>query len=294
VCGARHIWGNHPLSATGQTLYEVTVVAKSEDLNRVEDQLPGWLEGVDGWLGSEIAGVLFRAARVTAKRRSDPCVVEIGSWMGRSTIVIAKGLLEGGATGTVHAIDPHEIPGTREVAEERLGQLRANLDNACVGGVVTVVPLRSHDARASFDDGSVDMLFVDGDHSYEGVRLDIDDWTTSLRAPAIAGFHDFQLSGVRRALREVVLRRRSEFRRARWSGVGLFFDYDPSRRWGIADEIRRYRALLFLSVIALWRPGYDRLQRSERPGLRWIQAATKWFQRKILVRILALCLPKAK
>jgi hypothetical protein len=53
--------------------------------------------------------------------------------------------------------------------------------------------------KTEFDDASVDMLFVDGDHSHEGVRLDIDDWTSSLRAPAIVGFHDFQLSGVRRA-----------------------------------------------------------------------------------------------
>jgi hypothetical protein len=116
---------------------------------RVEVQLPSWLEGVDGWLGEEIAGVLFRSARETARRRPDPCVVEIGSWMGRSTIVIAKGLLDGEANGTVHAIDPHEIPGTRKVAEDRLAQLRANLATAGVEDVVEVVAARSHDARPS-------------------------------------------------------------------------------------------------------------------------------------------------
>jgi predicted O-methyltransferase YrrM len=261
---------------------------------RVEVQLPSWLEGVDGWLGEEIAGVLFRSARETARRRPDPCVVEIGSWMGRSTIVIAKGLLDGEANGTVHAIDPHEIPGTRKVAEDRLAQLRANLATAGVEDVVEVVAARSHDARPKFDDASVDMLFVDGDHSHEGVRLDIDDWTSSLRAPAIVGFHDFQLSGVRRALWERVLVRRSAFRRARWSGVGLFFDYDPSRPRRVTDEIRLYRAEVFLGIIALWRPGYDRLQRSQRPGLGGIRKTAKWFQRNVLLRILAVCLPKAR
>jgi hypothetical protein len=43
---------------------------------RLEEQLPGWLDGVDGWLGIEIAGVRFRAARETGRHRPDPCVVE--------------------------------------------------------------------------------------------------------------------------------------------------------------------------------------------------------------------------
>lgn len=74
----------------------------------------------------------------------------------------------------------------------------------------------------------------------------------------------------------------------------MFFDYDPSRPRRVTDEIRLYRAEVFLGIIALWRPGYDRLQRSQRPGLRGIQKTAKWFQRNVLLRILAVCLPKAR
>ena len=52
------------------------------------------LEPVDGWLGSREAWALYRAARDAPG--DAPVAVEIGSWMGRSTIALALGFRDRG------------------------------------------------------------------------------------------------------------------------------------------------------------------------------------------------------
>ena len=58
--------------------------------------------------------------------------------------------------------------------------------------------------------GRVHMLFVDGDHSYEGVKADIEGWTPKIVSGGIVAFHDFTTApavarkhaGIRRAVME--------------------------------------------------------------------------------------------
>jgi len=40
--------------------------------------------------------------------------------------------------------------------------------------------------------GRVHMLFVDGDHSYEGVKADIAGWTPKIAPGGVVAFHDFK------------------------------------------------------------------------------------------------------
>jgi predicted O-methyltransferase YrrM len=46
-------------------------------------------------------------------------------------------------------------------------------------------------ASALFNQETVDLLLVDGDHSYEGVRRDIDAWVPKLRPDGKIFFHDY-------------------------------------------------------------------------------------------------------
>jgi len=49
------------------------------------------------------------------------------------------------------------------------------------------------------------MLFIDGDHSYDGVFSDVTSWWPKLRGGAIVAFHDYTCSeGVRRVVNELV------------------------------------------------------------------------------------------
>jgi predicted O-methyltransferase YrrM len=48
----------------------------------------------------------------------------------------------------------------------------------------------------------LDLLFIDGDHSYEGCRTDIEAWFPHVRSGGVVAFHDSSTEGVARAIRE--------------------------------------------------------------------------------------------
>lgn len=72
---------------------------------------------------------------------------------------------------------------------------------------ITVHRMASTDAAPQVEDASLDLVFLDGDHSYEGVSTDIDAWRSKVRQGGWIGGHDFgekkhRFPGVERAVRE--------------------------------------------------------------------------------------------
>lgn len=215
------------------------------------ERLSKALDGVDGWLDITEAWQLHECARRRAGDVLDPCVVEIGSWKGRSAIALALGLEAAGGRGIVHAIDPHGRAADGTLPErqgDRQVDLEVNLRQAGVTDRVDVIVATSHVARPRFTDATVDLLFVDGSHEYPDVLVDIDDWTSSLREGAVIAFNDPGWSGVNRALRERTARGRPQFRRPWFVFNTLFFEYGPSELWTMRDTARRWRLRAFLSV----------------------------------------------
>lgn len=152
------------------------------------DEISAVAAGVEGWL-SEAQGrtLMGMAAAVTGRG----AIVEIGSWKGRSTVWLAAG---GKAAGQrVYAIDRHT--GSRE--DPSAHTLSEFLDNIARAGVVdSVEPLVMSSAEASeFVRGPVELLFVDGDHSFDGVRRDADLWLPRIVEGGIVLFHDVATAG---------------------------------------------------------------------------------------------------
>lgn len=71
---------------------------------------------------------------------------------------------------------------------------------------ITVMEMRSEDAAPLVEDGSVDLVFIDGDHRYEAVKLDIELWLPKIRAGGIISGHDYdnlpRFAGVAEAVKE--------------------------------------------------------------------------------------------
>jgi hypothetical protein len=132
---------------------------------------------VEGWLTEPQARRLFlAAAAVPAGGR----VVEIGSFRGRSAIVLARGARP---DVEVVCIDPHagSDRGPREIAarpalgEADLAAFRGNLERA--GVLERVRHLRRFSAVAlDALDGPVDLLYVDGAHRFGPARADLVRW----------------------------------------------------------------------------------------------------------------------
>jgi predicted O-methyltransferase YrrM len=160
------------------------------------------LEGVEGWLSDEQAERLHLAAStVPAGGR----IVEIGSFRGRSTIVLARGA---DPSVEVIAIDPHAggDRGPREVRESRargeadLRAFRANLARAGVADRVRHVPLASRQALGAVD-GRIDLLYVDGAHRFGPARSDISCWGRRVSPAGTLLIHDaFSSVGVTLAI----------------------------------------------------------------------------------------------
>lgn len=72
-----------------------------------------------------------------------------------------------------------------------------------------VLEMSSAEAAKKIGDGSLDFVFLDADHSYEGVRADIEAWLPKVRKGGWIGGHDYgndepayDFSGVKHAVDE--------------------------------------------------------------------------------------------
>jgi predicted O-methyltransferase YrrM len=138
---------------------------------------------VEGWLSEPQGRALFDAASSTTGRGA---IVEIGSWKGRSTIWLAAGAQTCGRR--VHAIDPH-VNSREDPQANTLADFTQNLEKAGLSDAVEPLIMPSADA-ARMIEGPVEVLFIDGDHSYEAARRDAELWLPKLVDGATVMFHD--------------------------------------------------------------------------------------------------------
>lgn len=149
----------------------------------------------------------------------DAQVVEVGSWMGASTCFIAGGLK--GERAKIHAVDNfHGLSTCDEDAAwynrhfKQLGGnstleiFRANF--AALGFTSRSEPIISDSLAAAQSlapkRGEIDLIFIDGDHSYGACKADIAAWSPFLKPGGVMAFHDFgsRADGVTHAIFEAI------------------------------------------------------------------------------------------
>lgn len=174
---------------------------------------------IDGWLSVDEAITLYELSR--SLPHEQPLAVEIGSWQGKSSVCLARGL-EGKYQPRLCCIDPFDASGDQASAgayDERRHQLPNGLrdtfeDNLREVGVHSFVDVRqglSHDQAGNWRE-PIDLLFLDGNHEYEAVRQDFADWTPHLRIGGFLAMHDVvhaEHHGPARVVEEMVRKDRS-------------------------------------------------------------------------------------
>ena len=160
------------------------------------------IAGIEGWLSPDQAERLWQRAREVEPPGE---IAEIGSYRGRSTILLAHAASPGVA---VVAIDPHagndrgpqQIEGTAEEGEADHAAFMANLRKAGVADRVRHVRLTSAEAAPEVG-GPLDLVYVDGAHRYAPARDDIAEWGARVRPGGVMLVHDaFSSIGVTLAL----------------------------------------------------------------------------------------------
>ena len=165
------------------------------------------IDDVEGWLSEGQARRLWAAAGgvPTAGR-----IVEIGSFRGRSTIILGRGAEQG---VEVVAIDPHAggDRGPQEIAPEATRgdadhqTFQANLVRAGVADRVRHVRRLSVEALDQVA-APIDLLYVDGAHRYRPARADIEQWGARVRPGGTMLVHDaYNAIGVMLAQLRVLL-----------------------------------------------------------------------------------------
>jgi len=165
---------------------------------------------VDGWMTEGQGRALHDAA---ANCPVGGTIVEIGSFQGRSTIVLASAAP---AEATVIAIDPHagndrgpqEIDGFVDDAESDHARFTSNLERAGVADRVRHLRMFSDDALGEVSE--IDVLYIDGAHRYGPALADIRQWGAKVRPGGTMLIHDsFSSIGVTAAIgRELLWSRR--------------------------------------------------------------------------------------
>lgn len=131
--------------------------------------------------------------------------MEIGSWKGKSTICLAAGAKEG-KNVRVAAIDPHCASYVHAPGQTTEQELRRNLYLAGLDEKVDVIVATSEEACARWNH-PVSLLWIDGDHRYESVKLDFMLWSPHLVEGGIVAFHDtFVWPGPERVVSEFLVR----------------------------------------------------------------------------------------
>lgn len=200
----------------------------------------------EGWVTAAQARLLWEAA---AALRPGAQIVEIGSYRGLSTTVLARAASAG---VRVVAIDPHggnepqPLQRARTTTADGEADHRAFLANLTRAGVaekIRHVRKRSQEALGDVE-GDVDLLFIDGDHGFRPALDDIRRWGPRVPLGGTLLLHDsFNAVGVIRAqLRTLVFGDRFAFVRRR----GSLSEY---RRVDLAGRARALNALRQLAQL---------------------------------------------
>ena len=209
-------------------------------------QVKATIEKVDGWLTESEIKYLYSLA---CRGPGQGALVEIGSWKGKSTIILASGSRAVGRE-KVYAIDHHK----GGLDQDQLGyegvnteaEFRQNIKAAGIEDHVIPMVMKSEEAIRGWEK-PIRLLWIDGDHHYETVKNDFLLWEPYVITGGVIAFHDtYAWEGPRRVVEEHFLRS------DRFSILG-FVDsitaVKKTRRLSTRDKIKRK---IFLAIRHLY------------------------------------------
>lgn len=150
---------------------------------------------IEGWFYDDQMTVLHP---IIAALPDNAVLVEVGTYYGRATLFfrLSNRKIE---IVTIDLCKPYET-----VAGVHVDPPLAMDERVLKHGKIRQIIGDSSEAASRFQ-SEVDCLFVDGNHTYDGVRKDIVAWMPKMRTGGVVIFHDYdpQYEGVIRAVDEL-------------------------------------------------------------------------------------------
>jgi hypothetical protein len=204
------------------------------------EQVPGWFDFADIY------------DHILARARDGAVFVEVGAYLGRSSLYLASRIQWSGKKIRLYVVDlwdgwlyedcdEHHSAGAGKENTDVFWHFIRNVRRAGVEDVICPLKMPSEQAASLFEDGTLDFVFLDADHRYEAVRRDLEVWFPKIKRRGVLGGHDYlhpDFPGVRRAA--------DEFFREQGLPVQVhgtsFLVTKPSPRW-LNAATRAYRRL---------------------------------------------------
>jgi predicted O-methyltransferase YrrM len=159
------------------------------DLDAVLNSAWEAARNVPGYLLEDEARLLGTIAACTPAGGE---IVEIGSFKGKSTVMLAKVAAHYGL-GRVVAIDPHNSPELldhqADPAASSFQEFLGNIEAAGVADQVEVHRAYSKDVSSTWN-RPIRFLWIDGDHTYQGAKADFDGFFPYVQPDGVVALHD--------------------------------------------------------------------------------------------------------
>ena len=169
----------------------------------MQNNLPHFYEKIQGWF--DFQGLY---TRVVNEALNDSKFVEIGSWRGKSSAYMAVEIKNSSKNISFYCVDTWE--GSKEhkkmvcVKHNTLfNEFIANIKP--VEDIITPIKMDSLQAALTFEDNSLDFIFIDASHDYKSVKQDLEAWYPKLKPTGVFAGHDYTWGDVKGAVDEFSL-----------------------------------------------------------------------------------------
>jgi len=138
-----------------------------------------------GWMSE---GELLLLATIARKCKS---IIEIGSYYGKSTRALTD---NSPSDCKVYVVDPWDyyLASTMRVDDNTFNQFYINLYEHIKSGKLLINRMKWENCQPK---EKVDFIFIDGDHTYESCRHDINKALLWIKEDGIIAGHDYNVAG---------------------------------------------------------------------------------------------------
>lgn len=146
---------------------------------------------IEGWITPEQIKLYERMIETAS---STAHFVEIGCWKGKSTVMMAVGIINSNKKIKFDVVDTfqgaEEHKSYKSIVDGTLyNEFIKNIEP--VKSVVNITVGDSSTTASNYQDKSLDFVFIDGDHSFDGVLRDIRAWLPKIKDGGIIAGDDF-------------------------------------------------------------------------------------------------------
>jgi hypothetical protein len=117
-------------------------------------------------------------------------LVELGTYSGISYMAFCQAIQEHGLLTKAFAVDTWQGDPHAGVYDESVYQTLKKVHDQRYGAFSTLMRMTFDEATSEFADSSIDLLHIDGFHTYDAVRHDFETWLPKLSENGVVLFHD--------------------------------------------------------------------------------------------------------